>query len=56
MKHEIVVQLYLKRIKNVQKVIEGCIPNSWAENYWIEVSNKLQNNLDSYLIDEGIFE
>jgi len=46
----------LKRIKNVQKVIEGCIPNSWAENYWIEVSNKLQNNLDSYLIDEGIFE
>ena len=56
MKHEIVVQLYLKRIKNVQKVIDGCIPNSWAEKYWREVNNRLQNNLDNYLADEGIFE
>lgn len=56
MKNEFVVQLYINRLRNVQNVIDNCAPDSWAEKYWIKVYNKLQYNLDNYLVDEGVFE
>ena len=54
MKHEIVFQLYATRIKNVDKVIQGSYPGSWAKHYWSLVKRKLEFNLQTYMIDEGV--
>jgi len=56
MKHEIVIQLYLKRIKGVQEVRDRCKKDSWGYNYWNSVLTSLIGTLDSYLVEEGIFE
>ena len=54
MKHEIVFQLYATRIKNVDKGIESSYPGSWAKKYWSLVKRKLEFNLQTYMIDQGV--
>jgi len=56
MKHEIVIQLYLKRMRGVYEIRNRCEKGTWCYNYWDGVFISLRKTLDRYLVKEGIFE